>query len=96
MYFCTYDRLTMHETYILNVHTSQKKTIFLLSTYAFSLLAIEINLCDRNEYDIPLKFQETKTCTNIYEENKARYFQCNKCMFMVAHPTLFVCDAVHL
>jgi hypothetical protein len=56
-----------------------RKLIFLVFSYAFSLLAIEITLHDRNVYDIPLKLQETKTCTNIYEENKSRFFQGTCC-----------------
>jgi hypothetical protein len=70
-------------------HTFSKYTllrrivIFFVFSYAFSLLAIEITLHDRNEYGIPLKLQETKTCTNIYEENKARYFQGTCCAINV-------------
>lgn len=61
----------------------RRKLIFLFFSYAFSLLAIEITLHDRNVYGTSLKLQETKTCTYIYEENKARYFQGTCCAINV-------------
>jgi hypothetical protein len=48
----------------------RRNLIFPVFTYAFSLLAIEITLHDKNVYGITLKLQETKTCTNIYKRNK--------------------------